>query len=281
MELAGKLWGDKAAGLAAGDLVFFTDDLVTSQVARVHPSLTVNPDGSYTVGLREFDINAYHEGTATTDTLPSTGQAWASSTAPTLVNINYNYGGAEYSMIGGSASDGTVYVGNSARVAVLDGSDIVLPNSVPLYGENTSGGAVGLIMVNGSNEIQLGDGSYPIYCNSPSILLPDFGSVAAGHGSSPYNLVSFSNAVVDYVHVGSSAAWTVVEGSGANGVTIMGGGCQFYFSSGNSTRYVGYSAGTAAAPSYSDTLDWGFYLDTVNGDLGCFMQFPGGPLRVG
>jgi hypothetical protein len=107
---AGVVTNEIGTALEPGDVVLFDDDLLTMQAARVLPPIQARADGTYILQLREYDPSAYHEGTATTDTPPSIGTAWASSASPIFTTITTQYGGTEY--------DGITYDGSGNLLTV-------------------------------------------------------------------------------------------------------------------------------------------------------------------
>jgi hypothetical protein len=74
--------------LEPGDVLLFDDDLLTMQAARVLPPIQARSDGTYIIQLREYDPSAYSDETATTDTPPSLGTAWASSAPPIVTTLS-------------------------------------------------------------------------------------------------------------------------------------------------------------------------------------------------
>jgi hypothetical protein len=280
----GRLWSDKAATLVAGDWVVFSDDLVTDQVARVQaPMSPSDKDGAYTVTLREFDIDAYYEGTQATDTVPSTGTPWDSDQAPVVSTIHYNYGGNLYNLAGSDGGGGAV-VGNAGEDVTIGGTGSagILPNSVPLYGKTTAGAAVGLLMVNSTNQIQLGNSGSPLFFAGSDLNI-DSGAVISGGVSVRTKLVEYSSG--GGVTFGD-AITTTIKGTTINLTTTISpstinvNGVMKFPGSYSQFDGIGTKAGL---PTTSDIASghWAFYYNTSTATMGCFFNVAGTIVRVG
>lgn len=211
----GGVVGNATAGaLEPGDVVLFDDDLLTMQAARVLPPLQARPDGTYVIQLREFDPSAYSDSTDTTDTLPSLGTAWTSAGAPVFSAIHTYYSGTIYDGVTYDGSGRQVF-GDGDAASTVTGTQVRLPNNVPLYGLKTGGTTVGLVMCDSSDRIVLGDGSEECYINtSGDIIVPDAFTISAGFTSK--DAVIENDATYFTVGVGNR----VTRLTGGNGVRI-------------------------------------------------------------
>lgn len=235
----GTVWQDIGAQLDVGDIVLFDDDVLTQQAARVIPPLVAKPDGTYVVNLREYDPSAYSDSTDTTDTVPSLGTAWAADGVPVFTQINTIYSGTEYYAVSYDGS-GRQYFGDSSIATTVDGTQVRLPNNVPLYGLKTGGSTAGLVMCDSSDRIVVGDGSEDLYLNASStVTLPTGVSLSGGWGSKT----------------------SILSMDGSNNLTINGSisrGATQVKGTAVSMNGIAYGAGL---PSLTDR-DWLVYRDT-------------------
>jgi len=171
---AGAVTADVGAALEPGDLVLIDTDLVTDQPARVQSPIEII-DGAYLLTLRLFDATAYSTSTATTDTVPNMGDPWAADDPITVQHVETIVSGNPYDVIQ-SGAGGTVFGGTN--VTNLEGSSMTLKHNTSLYGRTSSGGTVGLLKVNASNQTQLGDGSTAIYLMSTNLILDASGTIS-------------------------------------------------------------------------------------------------------
>jgi hypothetical protein len=265
--------------LEPGDVLLFDDDLLTMQAARVLPPIQARSDGTYIIQLREYDPSAYSDETATTDTPPSLGTAWASNAAPIVTGITSVYSGTEYDAFGFDGSGRQVF-GDSTPATTITGSSIRLPNNVPLYGIDDEGDPVGLIMMNSSNEIQLGNSSYPVYLAGTDLNI-DTDAFISGGSSLRTELLIYSASGVKLgkgtpTRIGGTSI-TIQTDIGPSTITI---GNPVVFPGSNSTfDGVGSKAGL---PTTSDIASghWAFYYNSSDGTVGCFFNVSGTIVRV-
>ena len=236
-------------------MLLFDDDVLTMQAARVLPPITARTDGIYALQLREYDPAAYSETTAVTDTPPSLGTSYASDAPPVINDIEWDYSGTLYSLVG--SVSGRATVGDSGRDTTLSSATVRLPNNIPFYGLNTSGGTVEMLKVDnsGSGRLVVGDGAEHIYCNGLSLTMNDdtyltydwsTRSILIGHGSGS-----------DVVIVGNAAdsirLWTKDKFHLSSNV------------SGATTQFYGWLSGTGTAATTTELPsdhDWCIWEET-------------------
>jgi hypothetical protein len=262
--------------LEPGDVLLFDDDMLTMQPARVLPPIQARADGTYLLTLREYDPAAYSDSTDTTDTVPNLGTGFASNVAPVMTYISTVYSSTTYSLIGMGTSgiyQGRVTVGDTGRETVLGSNDVRLPNNVPYYALTTGGTAVGLLKMNTSNEIQLGDGSYNIFLNSPDLILVDDGSITGGHAS-PVQLLKWETTPSNAVKVGNTTYDTLIYAN--SGVSIEGnltikGGSLYSTFKGCWSK----STGVLTTTELPSSKDWGICYNSTTPGVGLFFNWSG------
>ena len=255
----------------AGRLVvwIFPDDVLTQQAARVVPPLQARADGTYVVQLREFDPSAYSDDTAVTDTVPSLGDGYASNKAPIVTTLRAVYSTADFQVVGMGTTGiytGRVVVGDTTRDTVLGGTDVRLPNDVPLYTLTDGGTPVGILKMNSSNEVELGHSAYPLFFQGTNIIL---GAVGGILGDPTYQAT-----IIDWNE--SAAGLQVGDGGGSYDTLIKGNSMtldptlQLDLSPANYVKHqqgdedckcYGYHKGAAAAPTTAVlAIDRGFCI---------------------
>ena len=262
----GVVWQDIGAQLELGDVVLFDDDLLTAQAARVIPTLVAQPDGTYVINLREFDPSAYSESTDTTDTVPALGTGWTSGSVPIVQELKSVYGGTEYTAVGYDGSGRAVY-GDATRSSVITGTEIRLPNNVPIYGLKTGGSTVQMLKMDTSDRLVLGDGAEPVYINSSTgggILVPDNVPIVAGWASAANRYMIRYVSGATELEIGSTASGAPrstllgrpVELNSASGAIYLGGYPQF--------DGITSDAGDPTTTHFAAGA-WGIYKNTTSG----------------
>lgn len=159
-----------AAGLEPGDVFFFDDGVLTFQAAKVRPPVEHLRDGNVSLGFQSYSIETVSDSTATDPVIPTQPTSYVSDDPPHFGAINsVTVGGTAYNFFRWDGSD--AYVGDDLVVQVLDGVSIRLPNDVALLGLKYVTGTVQMLKVNASDELELGDGTVPIYFNGTAFTL--------------------------------------------------------------------------------------------------------------
>jgi len=243
----GIVWQDIGAQLEIGDVVLFDDDVLTQQAARVIPPIVARPDGTYLINLREYDPSSYSDSTDTTDTPPSLGSGWSAGGVPVVSTLYSLYSGTLYDAISYDGSGRQVY-GDTAAATTVTGTQIRLPNNIPLYGLKTGGSTVGLIKVNTSDMIEIGDGGEALYINAGTstygVVIPADVPLAANPAST-YQIAKYDSSNTR-MELGDASIDTRVLGVPA---TVQG-----------ITNYAGAPTAAQMSAGY-----WGIVRDTSGG----------------
>ena len=172
------MWSGVAGGIASslepGDIFFFDDDgTFEFQPARVLPPIHQTSGGNVGMQFRQYSPDVVSENTQADPSVPATPSGYVSGDTPHFSAINaVNTSGVAYNFMRWNGTD--MNVGSTVRVTVLDGISIRLPNNIALLGLKFLGGTppyVELLKVNASDQIQLGDGTIPIYLNSTNLIM--------------------------------------------------------------------------------------------------------------
>lgn len=202
------------AQLEPGDVVLFDDDVLTMQPARVLPPVVARPDGTYQIGLREYDPAAYSDSTDTTDTVPSLGTTWDTDVVPIHSSIYSVVSGSEVPLVSVDGSGRTV-AGNTANPTTVTGTNVRLPNNVPLYGLKVAGSTVGLIKVDASDRTVIGDSSTDIYLDANDQIIIPSGVGICGDWTTKARML-------EWRYDATPSANAVILGQGANPTSIVG-----------------------------------------------------------
>jgi len=209
----------------------------------VIPPIVARPDGTYIINLREYDPSSYSDSTDTTDTPPALGTAWASASPPIISWFSSVYSGTEYDAFYVDGSGRQVY-GDTDTATTVTGSQVRLPNNIPLYALKTGGSTIGAIKCDTSDRIVIGDGSEPIYAACTTFVIQDDALIQSGTAAdwgTRVNLINHTSGTITVGDSGGSLTQTTIEG---DVIALNTAGEIVYFK--------GLLSGTPSAPSTTE-----------------------------